>query len=935
MTDGEGAAQPDGASSSGAVPRTRWPIAHCAGAGALAGMAVGAVDGVRAGMAVGASASALLATMLLTVSLDGLVGWTAGVACEVLGRLTVWGRGARPPAWARAVGFVVAGAGAAWAAVAVVTGTSLRKNRFLAAGLTALAAIGAGVLAFALAPAVARLAGARRSSRQPPRAPSPALAVVGPPLCGLASAVIFAAVARTRAPLHGPALIERSAWSALAAFLLPLTLSRAAELRGPRWSDPRLWLAAGGVYLLVGALGVGMFWENDLRFAPWAELIAGAAIAALGIGLCFGVMRLWAQRPPRLSVPGVVLGLGLSAVVLRASENEAGRKIASARAALVGPALEAGRALLDFDGDGYARALGGGDCDDSDPDVHPGAVDLPGDGVDADCDGQDATQALPPPARMATLPPNVPADLNLLLVTIDTLRADHLGCYGYARATSPAIDALAAAGTLFENGWAHAPSTRYSMPAIATGRWPSAITWDESIWWPRIGANMRTTAQALHEAGYFTAGMFSFNYFEIGFHRGFERGMDLYRSDRAALHVAVNGPMESRGSSSREMTDDAIAFVDAHRDRRFFLWLHYYDPHLSYEPHPEVPSFGSARVDLYDGEIRFTDLHFGRLLEHLRQTGLWDRTAIVLTGDHGEGFGEHGVTEHGFDLYTAQTRVPFIVRVPGVPPQRVRAPAGHVDIAPTLVNLARGHAEPSFLGRSLVPDIVGPPASDTDTRAVFQEVTSERGKKRAFVTTQRHLIWNETPSGTTECYDRTRDPAEARDIWDVGGDAACATLARDLKRLETGLALPPGAAERLVADVTPPGGSAPVPSHPAQSSLGDLAIVRGYDLAADRVPPGGRIDATIYLAPQRRLERGLRLRYQIEGASGWRRTIDQVPVGGLMPLARWRPGQQIRDRLSVVVPPGAPPGRYTVRVQLMAASTVRAEAPALQVTVGP
>ena len=122
------------------------------------------------------------------------------------------------------------------------------------------------------------------------------------------------------------------------------------------------------------------------------------------------------------------------------------------------------------------------------------------------------------------------------------------------------------------------------------------------------------------------------------------------------LHVAVNGPMESRGSSSREMTDDAIAFIDAHKDHKFFLWLHYYDPHLSYEPHAEFPAFGSARVDLYDGEIRYTDLHFGRLLEHLRQTGLWDRTAIVLTGDHGEGFGEHGVTEHGFDCTRRRRR---------------------------------------------------------------------------------------------------------------------------------------------------------------------------------------------------------------------------------------------------------------------------------------
>ena len=113
--------------------------------------------------------------------------------------------------------------------------------------------------------------------------------------------------------------------------------------------------------------------------------------------------------------------------------------------------------------------------------------------------------------------------------------------------------------------------------------------------------------------------------------------MDEYHAERAALHVAVNGPMESRGSSSREITDDAIAFVDAHRDKKFFLWIHYYDPHLSYETHPEVPSFGTSRIDLYDGEIRFTDMHLGRLIAHLRAAGCGAAPRSSLTGDHGEG----------------------------------------------------------------------------------------------------------------------------------------------------------------------------------------------------------------------------------------------------------------------------------------------------------
>jgi hypothetical protein len=408
--------------------------------------------------------------------------------------------------------------------------------------------------------------------------------------------------------------------------------------------------------------------------------------------------------------------------------------------------------------------------------------------------------------------------------------------------------------------------------------------------------------------------LFNFNYFALADHREFERDMDEYHTERTALHVTVNGPIESHKSSSREITDDAIAFVNAHREKKFFLWVHYYDPHLSYETHPEVPAFGPSRVDGYDGEIRFTDLHLGRLIAHLRKVGLWGRTAVILTGDHGEGFGEHGVTEHGFDLYPAQTKVPFIVRVPGLTARRVRAPAGHIDIAPTLLNLARGAAEPAFIGRSLLPDVAGPPAADTYTRAVFQEVTSERGKKRALVTTTRHLIWNAVPSDTTECYDRTRDPAGEHDIWSGGGaDGACAALARTLKRMVAGLALPEGAAEKLRQAVITPGAAAPAPAHPLQAALGDAILVRGYDLGGDSVAAGGTLDVTTHFAAGKPLAAGWRLFFHLEGPGGYR-NLDHVPVEGLMPLERWRPGQSIRDRQRISIPPGTPAGTYTLYV---------------------
>ena len=841
----------------------RLTIGGGALAGGIAAVTVGFADGIRAALLMGGGLRVALAAGVLAASVDAVLGVGAGAAVELVARAAVWGRRVRPPWWARAAAFVLAGAGAAGAAAGVVVATALRNNRFLAAGLTALAALAAAVGGVVLAPPVARLLAGRRARLEPYRSPRPAAVLLAPLVAAIAAAAIFVPLSQTRL-LAGPALAS-AVWTAVVpAALLPAAVAAAASLRlAIRWR--RALMAAGIAYGGAAAFALARSWGDNLRFAPWTEIAVGAVIAAVGTLLCRRARGRLPEKPVSVALLAAAFWFAAVGVTLPASTIAPARKVAGARAAFVGATLEAARGQLDFDGDGFARALGGGDCDDRDPLVHPGAPDIPGDGVDADCDGEDATDALPAPARMVELPATVPPDLNLLLVTIDTLRADHLGSYGYPRPTSPAIDALAAEGALFENGWAHAPSTRYSMPAIAAGRWPSAITWDESIWWPRLGPAVRTTAQALHDAGYFTGGLFSFNYFALADHRGFERGMDEYHAERAALHVAVNGPMESRGSSSREITDDAIAFVNAHRDKKFFLWIHYYDPHLSYETHPEVPSFGTSRIDGYDGEIRFTDMHLGRLIAHLRAAGLWSRTAVVLTGDHGEGFGEHGITEHGFDLYPAQTKVPFIVRVPGIAPRRVRVPVGHIDIAPTLLNLARGAAEPSFIGHSLIPDVGGPPAPDTDTRAVFQEVTSERGKKRALATTTRQLVWNAVPGDTTECYDRVRDPAEERDIWQGADDASCATLARSLRRMVAGLALPSGAAEKL--------------------ARGDHAS-RGRCTAAGAPAAGG--------AGRRRLR--ARLRYQHRQGDRRRRWNLRRHV----PLRR---GQAAWARLAAVLPP--------------------------------
>jgi arylsulfatase A-like enzyme len=882
---------------------------------------VGVADGLRAGLLVGVDARGLLASAVLAAAADAVLGALAGALLEAGARVTAWGWRGDAPLAARIAAWLLAGAGAGAGTAASVATLALRNNRFLAAGLAALTAIALALLGALIAPALARILGAPfRAHPTPPITANPAAAanpaaLITLPLAWAAiGATVFFCLWKSRAPLRGHLLWLHAARVAAVAVGGPWLIATAARLRlRLRWGAA----AALAALLFGGPAGAALVWSwsENLRFAPWVDIGAGAAILAIGVALGFALARrlparAWARFASALAATGLAV-----AILLPISASESARKAGAARTGLVAPLLALGRQLLDFDHDGYARLFGGGDCDDGDPSIHPGAIDLPGDGVDSDCDGRDAAIAALGPAAFAPVPDRVPRDLNILFLTIDTLRADHLGCYGYGRPTSPHLDALAARGTLFENGWAHAPSTRYSMPALATGRWPSAIDWDESIWWPRM-RGMRTLAEALHDAGYFTGGLFSFSYFALADHRGFERGMDVYNADRAALHVAINGPMESHGSSSREMADDAIAFLDAHRAQKFFLWLHFYDPHLSYEPHAELPSFGTSRPDLYDGEIRFTDLHVGRVLDHLRALGIDERTVVVVTGDHGEGLGEHGITEHGFDLYAPQTKVPFIIRVPGLPAQRRRAPAGHIDLAPTLLNLARGAPEPSFLGRSLVTVLAGGEPDGTQDqrgRAVFQEVSSERGKKRALVSATHHLLWNWIPDNTTECYDRRVDPGEIHDLWGRGSDGECLRLKRDLETLVSTLALPPGYADKMTRGIIPPGAPDPHPPIMLGADIGGQVSVLGAEITPKEVSRGGAVTITTYFESRKHVADRWRLFFHLDGPNGFR-NLDHVPVEGLLPVERWRPGQRIRDVQQVPIPASSPPGVYTYSV---------------------
>jgi arylsulfatase A-like enzyme/Tfp pilus assembly protein PilF len=462
---------------------------------------------------------------------------------------------------------------------------------------------------------------------------------------------------------------------------------------------------------------------------------------------------------------------------------------------------------------------------------------------------------------------------NVLIITIDTLRADHLGCYGFTLARTPVIDRVASEGVRCADAISAAPITMPAHSSIFTGLLPPAHgVRDNGAY--ALGEGAVTLAERLHGAGYTTHAFVSALVLNrrYNLNQGFETyDDDLWAEDDPKLFMI-------RERQAPKTTDRFLKWFDEwHRGDKpkpFFTWIHYFDPHQPYRPsHADA----SLSPSLYDAEISGVDRQIGRIVDTLKRDGTLDNTLLIITADHGESLGEHGEKTHAVFVYDATVRIPLIVRYPRLFQSRVYdAPIRSVDITPTVLEILGLSGANGMDGRSLLAALRGkesPPSLPQYSESLLSEV----GFGMAPLYAVRDGGYKYIRAPRPELYDLRKDPHELRNI--------VAELPRVASRLNTELTRIADDSRRhaVKADVTPM-------SRETEESLqalgylaphGERAAMQGID-PKDGLPLHNKLEDARHLAQQRRWDEAEKILLELIAITP--RNVSAINVLGLMAI---------------------------------------------------